>query len=154
MNCIKCNNYTKNNKFCSRSCATSYNNIVSPKRSLEGQCESCSTPIQKRLKFCLTCREENGFIYKTLSEVKRDGNSNYSSTYPYLRTHSRRTYIEAQKPMKCYICDYDLYVEICHIKDVNSYSLDTLIKDINDISNLIALCRNHHWEFDNGHLSL
>lgn len=28
------------------------------------------------------------------------------------------------------------------------------ISDVNDPSNLVALCKNHHWEFDNGHLSL
>jgi predicted restriction endonuclease len=51
---------------------------------------------------------------------------------------------------KCCICGYTRYTEVCHIKDVSSFPSDTLIKEINDIKNLTCMCRNHHWEFDNG----
>ena len=36
---------------------------------------------------------------------------------------------------------------------MSDFSDDAKISEINDIRNLIALCPNHHWEFDNGKLS-
>jgi len=55
----------------------------------------------------------------------------------------------------CAICGYTNHYEICHIKSVSSFPPDALIvKEINNINNLIALCPNHHWEFDNDILKL
>lgn len=31
---------------------------------------------------------------------------------------------------------------------------EALVKEINDIENLVPLCPNHHWEFDNKILKL
>ena len=50
------------------------------------------------------------------------------------------------------VCGYDKTYEVAHIKAVSEFSDDALISEINDINNLIALCPNHHWEFD--HLQL
>lgn len=47
---------------------------------------------------------------------------------------------------------YDKHIEIAHIKAVSDFSDDSLISEINDKNNLVALCPNHHWEFDNGFL--
>jgi HNH endonuclease len=46
-------------------------------------------------------------------------------------------------------CGYSKHVEICHIKEVKSFPDDAKIKEINDPSNLLYLCPNCHWEFDN-----
>ena len=43
---------------------------------------------------------------------------------------------------------------MAHIKAVSDYDNDTLISEINDINNLVALCPNHHWEYDNNLLDL
>jgi predicted restriction endonuclease len=45
-------------------------------------------------------------------------------------------------------------VDIAHRKPVSKFSDDTRVSEINDISNLAALCKNHHWEFDHGTLEL
>jgi predicted restriction endonuclease len=54
----------------------------------------------------------------------------------------------------CSICRYDKYTEVCHIKAVSSFSDNATILEINNISNLISLCPNHHWEYDHGILKL
>jgi predicted restriction endonuclease len=54
----------------------------------------------------------------------------------------------------CEVCGYNTHVEVCHIKSVSSFSDDTLITEINSIDNLVGLCPNHHWEFDNGKIKL
>lgn len=52
------------------------------------------------------------------------------------------------------ICGYSKHVEICHVKDICEFSIETLITEINSIKNLKALCPTHHWEFDHGYLEL
>jgi hypothetical protein len=42
-----------------------------------------------------------------------------------------------------------LYVECCHKSSIESFNMDTLISVINDPKNLLGLCKNHHWEYDN-----
>lgn len=44
-------------KFCSRSCAATFNNSSNPKRRVAGACAACNTPISTRTKYCsVTCR--------------------------------------------------------------------------------------------------
>lgn len=58
------------------------------------------------------------------------------------------------KERKCAICGYDKHIEIAHIKSVASFDESATIGEINAIGNLIALCPNHHWEYDNGLLNI
>lgn len=57
-------------------------------------------------------------------------------------------------PYKCAICGYDKHIEIAHIKAVSDFEDSVKISEINSINNLIALCPNHHWEYDNNILKL
>lgn len=45
-------------------------------------------------------------------------------------------------------------MEICHIKPISEFSDDTLIAIINHPDNIVILCPNCHWEFDNGLLKI
>ena len=67
---------------------------------------------------------------------------------------ARMIYIKSDKPKKCIICQYEHHYDVAHIKSVSSFSDETLISEINDINNLIALCPNHHWEYDHGKLDI
>ena len=49
---------------------------------------------------------------------------------------------------------YNKHIEIAHKKAVSDFDDSATIAEINDINNLIALCPNCHWEFDNGLLKL
>jgi len=62
--------------------------------------------------------------------------------------YARKTYRNANKPQKCKICGYNKHVNVCHIKGIGTFSMDSLVGEINALDNLIALCPNHHWEFD------
>lgn len=58
MSCLKCGEAAKN-KFCSRSCAASYNNRVSPKRKLRKRCKNCDVLIGAGRTYCSNeCRQE------------------------------------------------------------------------------------------------
>lgn len=54
----------------------------------------------------------------------------------------------------CNVCGYKLHVELAHIKPLKDFDLKSKLSDINDESNNLALCPNHHWEFDNNLLEL
>ena len=68
--------------------------------------------------------------------------------------NARKVYQNSDKEIKCFVCGYDKHVEIAHIKAVSDFSGESLISEINNIDNLIALCPNHHWEYDHGLLDI
>lgn len=71
-----------------------------------------------------------------------------------IRKHAHKTYNASFKPKECYICGYRVHIDVCHIKSVSSFPSDASIEEINHLDNLIALCPNHHWEFDQGLIKL
>ena len=79
---------------------------------------------------------------------------NWQSARSGIVKHARKVYLESGRPLKCCICGYEATVDIAHIKAVAAFDDNALIKEINNIENLIALCPNHHWEYDNGLLKI
>lgn len=157
MNCANCKIETTNPKFCSRSCAASHNNRLIPKRRPESICAMCGGACTTKRTYCSDCwqiKSQEKSIMRwescTLGEMKGSGNANYKSRYPYIRTMARQKYIKSGRSMACNSCGYTLHVDVCHIKEIRSFSLDSLISEINDLSNLTALCKTHHWELDHG----
>lgn len=70
-----------------------------------------------------------------------------------IRKDAEKTFEEFDGSHVCCVCGYDKHIEIAHIKAVCDFSNESLVSEINDIKNIIPLCPNHHWEFDNGALS-
>lgn len=79
---------------------------------------------------------------------------NYQSYRSAIRKGAEKIFSESGNEMKCAVCGYSKHVEIAHKKAVSEFPDSTLISEINSIDNLIALCPNHHWEYDNGILKL
>lgn len=71
-----------------------------------------------------------------------------------IQKYARSIYQNSNKPKQCIICGYDKHYEVAHIKAVSDFDDDSLISEINDENNLIALCPNHHWEYDNANLDI
>lgn len=136
-----------NNNWRSISLSLGYKNIVgsNTKRKILKRCSDLGIEIKiKKLQptMLLTKKE-------LISNRK-----NYQSYRSSIRRLAEITYKNSGKPLKCHICGYDKHVEIAHIKAVSDFDNDVLIKDINSKDNLIALCPNHHWEYDNGILKI
>lgn len=147
----KCNTLTKNPKYCSKSCAVIVNN-QNPKVKRTKKCKKCSNLIISVRVYCDDCWSSKSLRDMTLSEAIYN-NHHRSSAYALVRTRAR----EIAKKLKiksCKVCGYNLHVDICHIKPISSYNETTLLSEINNPSNLIGLCKNHHWELDNGYLTL
>lgn len=79
---------------------------------------------------------------------------NYQSYRSSIRKLAETIYKNSNKELKCAVCGYDKHVEIAHIKAVSEFDENSTIASINTLENLIALCPNHHWEFDNNLLRL
>lgn len=90
---------------------------------------------------------------KTLQELKEKG-KNYQSRRSIICKNARVTLNRHDANQTCKVCNYSLHVEVCHVKPVKSFSIDAKISEINALENLIYLCPNHHWEFDNGYLKI
>ena len=65
-----------------------------------------------------------------------------------IRDLARRAYDTSGLPKSCSVCGYDKHYELHHVKSIGSFAPTTPISIINDPSNLVALCPNHHWEAD------
>lgn len=84
---------------------------------------------------------------RTKDEVS--GNNWWAKRVPIAK-HARRVFSLSDKPKECLICGYNKHYEVCHVKAIADYDNTITIEEINNIDNLVALCRNHHWEYDNG----
>lgn len=75
-NCKVCGVELKNfqTKFCSRSCSASHNNVVHPRRALEGVCVVCDSPCSKGYKRCKTCIAKGTAVEN--AELKKRGIEN------------------------------------------------------------------------------
>lgn len=154
--CVGCGNTTTNPKFCSQSCAASYNNTKRPSK-IKRKCNHCDNLVRYTgSQLCLKHSEElNQFKYEgrrklTLKEYwnkKSLENLHRSSKNVHVRALARNQH-KALLKLPCHQCGYSKHVELCHIKPISQFSEDALIEEVNAISNVVQLCRNCHWELD------
>ena len=160
MNCLNCETETKNPKFCSRSCAAIYNNKRHPKRKTQKVCIDCGKPLTSykynRCQFHFGIHQSSKVKNLTIGEY-RNKQSVLGKHPSWLHSSIRnfaRHWNKELKDKPCANCGYSKHVEFCHIKPITSFPNDTLIIEVNSPSNLIQLCPNCHWEFDNELLNL
>lgn len=144
--CLNCQKETGNPKFCSRSCAAKHNNKI-PKRKKKKLCKLCVTPISSSLTYCSSCyKKRKELVDITLGEAIYKSHHK-SSAFALVRSRARIV-AKNNNMCSCEKCGYDKHVEIAHVKPISSFSNDTMLSEINSLSNLKALCPNCHWEFD------
>lgn len=148
--CSFCGEDTSNAKFCSRSCAASHSNKIPKRKRKQWLCKVCSIEVPYKRKYCVDCNPQKVDWGKvTLGEIILE-NYGPSNKYSRIRDHAKNACRAHMKQQKCMVCGYSKHFEVCHIKPIHMHDLDTSISVINSIDNLIALCPNCHWEFDNG----
>lgn len=135
-----------------------------------GNCEECDCKISfteyksdvyRKKRFCDSClkrhrAKSNGNTYigdRTKGEVFQEAKSWTHARTPIVK-HAKKVFDDSLKKDICVECGYSLHIQVCHLKQVKDFSDDTLVSEINHIDNLVALCRNHHWEMDNGYLKV
>jgi hypothetical protein len=166
MKCLFCDNELQlpdQKKFCSRSCAAKHNNKIYPKRKCATQnCSKCGVDLGKKWikarKLCDNCLLQHHLRNSTSTSLIADRTlkeyleihktKSTSNRYCGIRNHASKVITRSNRPKVCAECGYSNHVEICHIRGIAEHSPDTKVSEINDLSNLIYLCPNHHWEFD------
>ena len=118
------------------------------------QCSRCSTLLIKNQgkKLCSDCKNTKNIQKLTLQEAK-ERYSNIHNRHSCIVQYSRKIYNASNKPKFCIICQYKIHYDVCHIKAINLFEESTLISEINNIDNLIAVCPNHHWEYNHKMMS-
>lgn len=160
--CITCQKQTTNLKFCSRSCAAKHNNLGKQRNPpKERICVSCSATFKWRTKdrislLCKNCRRLRDGTEITIGECREKlsvKGKHPSWVHAHVRNYCRSWNKDLTK-LPCHSCGYDKHVELCHKRPVSSFPDETLLSEVNHESNIIQLCPNCHWEFDNGLLTL
>lgn len=147
--CLNCKKSTKNPKFCSRSCAAKITNKIPKRKKSISYCVSCGkNTIFYRRKFCKDCNPMNK-DWSKVSYGEVTGKTKYQKN-SRIRELARNLYKSSNKPKHCVVCGYKKHYEVCHIQSISSFKNTSKVSEINQISNLVALCPNHHWEFDKG----
>lgn len=153
--CITCGKETLNPKYCTRSCSATHSNKLYPKRKRTRQCVHC-TDLVKSYRHSLCEKhwveyQENKYIHKTIGEY-RNKPSLVGKHSSWVNSHIRlfaRSWLRHLTNRPCLHCGYDKHVELAHIIAVSSFPDTALLSEVNSESNVIPLCPNCHWEFDN-----
>jgi len=152
-------NMAHRQRFCSKACS---NRTVKRRTKKISLCFYCNSPVSfYRSKFCDKCKSEGRHYFPngklpielTIGElfVGIKGDANKCNR---IRYYARQTYINSNKPKKCFNCGYDKHFEVCHKNAIANFDISTNLAVVNSKENLIALCPNCHWELDNGLLKL
>lgn len=149
--------------FCSHSCSAIYSNTSRKKLYFSAICKNCKKPftIKRATKnmpkrtLCPGCLYDLKHCFSINSLTKKElfsQRKNWQSARSSIRNHAEHIYKSSNKLKVCIVCGYSKHYEVSHLKSVSSFSDDTLISEINNIDNLIALCPTHHWEYDHNEL--
>jgi predicted restriction endonuclease len=127
----------------------SYCKKCSNKQTIKGQYDlcQCGNKKTKQSKKCQSCQNINQRKFHTIADIKHY-HQKYGRSVMFQPVRSRARAVIKDRTC-CEKCGYDKHVEACHIKPISSFPDDTPIDIVNDTSNIIALCPNCHWEFDN-----
>lgn len=134
------------NNYCSKSCSCSSNNKKYPKRFKTKKCK-CGELILSDRKKCPNCISKFDEKNYTLEQCIYDKH-HQSSAYALVRSRARTT-AKKQGWKSCIKCGYDKHIEVAHIKPISEFKKTDTLSIINDPKNLLPLCPNCHWEFDN-----
>ena len=123
------------------------------------KCSKCGNYRHYKCKstLCQRCYSENITEKNknfTMGDIKKKHQKRKNSWYSAEIRNYARIWNSHLNNTPCQKCGYYNHTEFCHIKPISQYDNETKLKIINDDSNLLILCPNHHWEFDNGFLQL
>ncbi len=153
--------------FCSRKCSATVTGVGRETNPAKNRtCKRCGAAYKTKYGhtsklLCVSCADTfkgRSDLYKSMSVIEYQALDSVKGKHPSWRNAHIRSFARSwskdicQHP--CQKCGYSKHVELAHIAPVSSFSENATMGEINDPSNLLALCRNCHWEFDKGLLLL
>lgn len=155
--------------FCTRSCAAKENNKGKQRnKAKDRECTNCGSPFRRApghrsAYWCPSCVGPHKTAWKaldgqaklrTIGEERRRAHlkgKHPSWVHAYVRTLNRKWNANLLAS-SCPRCKYSKHIELCHLKDIASFPDNTPLGVVNHPDNVVALCRNCHWEQGNGWL--
>lgn len=146
------------NHFCTRSCAAVFNNKSFPKRKPNNHvCKVCkntftNTKGHRSVSYCAPCRALD-YSAKNVTIGEYRNKLSVKGKHPsWLHSHIRVLNKSWNKGLGtiCQKCKYFKHIEFAHIKGISTFEDHVTIGEVNAPENNLVLCRNCHWEFDNG----
>jgi len=145
-------------RFCNRSCAAFFHHgRPEPAPRL---CQTCGEVIVQGSRLRKYCADHpRGRMPRVSIGTRTKGNlfatrPNWQSARNAIRNHAKTVFAKSGLPLRCYVCNYDYHVQIAHKVPVSNFPKSAPLSQVNAIDNLVALCPNHHWEYDHGKLTL
>ena len=132
--------------FCSRRCAAIYKNRNRNSKGVRTCCPKCGGRKSRSGSMCRSCRAKE-FNSGLLGDLRAQLGT--FAFHAKVRGLARSAYSGLRV---CAACGYSLQVDICHIRDVASFPDSATLAEVNAPSNLVALDKRCHWEFDHGYL--
>jgi hypothetical protein len=131
--------------FCSNSCSAKFTNKTRPKRTTLPDCIICKKRLTShKYEVCMLCRREEANKQSLASVIHSYGKDKYNN----IRARARELYKQERTNGTCAKCNYKGSLDVCHIKPISSFHLETKVSEINHKDNILILCKNCHWEFD------
>ena len=150
-------------RFCNRTCASKYGSSFVKREKIAKKCNRCEKEFIRENNYksllCPDCKKVEDEKIQTIKAMtireylaKNAQYKEYCNKYSGIR-YFCRNWLKHLKNKPCQNCGYSKHTEFCHIKEINK-NLDMTIGEINDESNILILCKNCHWKFDHGYLTL
>jgi hypothetical protein len=165
IDCIVCDTKTKNPKFCSSSCSASFNNKGKQKnKPVKRKCKKCFIDYENNKNFvskmlCKGCSDiykDRTNYYKSLTVDLYHNMPSVKNKHPSWKSAHIRNFNKSWNKnltkIPCQVCGYSKHVDLAHIIDIASFPPNATLGEVNHPDNIYALCKNHHWEFDNDFL--
>lgn len=160
-NCLQCGILTKNRKFCSKKCVGKARVSRNPNLSIDvvPTCsrDYCDNKVRSGSSYNSLCEEcykiyrSMRYMQMTLGKYKEECKRNREAIRS-VSCNLRYFAISWNKDLTklpCAKCGYNKHVEMAHIKPIPDFSDDAILFEISGKQNIIQLCPNCHWEFDN-----
>lgn len=138
--------------FCSTKCCAENRSKIN---SFQVPCSHCGKQLKKRASKRNTsgryfCNKSCSASYNNAHYIKREAGI-FNRNQKWSLHHVRTDAIEKKSRWgwdRCLNCNYDWAIDACHIRPIKDFPDGTLVRDINQKSNLVGLCKNCHWRFD------
>lgn len=146
------------NHYCSRTCANSISKRWLNHEPTKCFCSVCNEPrdcrnLNNLCQSCLITNKQNQLKQLTIKDLKEKHKKHLYWYSSEIRNFAR-AWNKNLIGLPCKNCGYDKHTEICHILGISQAKETTTLEQINNPTNLIVLCPNCHWEFDNGLLKI
>lgn len=138
-------------------CKGCYDKHKSNNQKTFKNCNICNKICRgKRCQSCYNQRNKNKQLGMTIFDLHnslsvKDKHPSWKSSYIRLLN---RTWNKELLTKPCANCDYDKHVELAHIRAISDFPPTATLGEVNAKENVIQLCPNCHWEFDNNQLDL